>query len=134
MYVQRRLRSACAPAQSDKSLLYPYGQTLRPWLDRMRSVSASAQTDLNLHWVHMSESTFSDVAARPIYGQPVCICFLILDTYDCVAISGGMGESHIPCNAIHELIRVVKPGRYHLCVRKQTLLVHGYLQSTLGRL
>ena len=36
--------------------------------------------------------------------------FQFVDIYDCVAISGGMGESHIPCIALRELIRIVKPG------------------------
>ena len=35
---------------------------------------------------------------------------MLSDTYDSVAISGGMGESHIPCSALHELIRITKPG------------------------
>ena len=32
------------------------------------------------------------------------------DTYDCLAVAGGMGEGHIPCAALHEMIRIVKPG------------------------
>ena len=40
----------------------------------------------------------------------------ISDTYDCVAISGGMGESHIPCSALHELIRITKPGEFFTCI------------------
>ncbi|KAK6183208.1 hypothetical protein SNE40_010733 [Patella caerulea] len=32
------------------------------------------------------------------------------DYYDCTAVSGGMGEGHIPCTGILEMIRIVKPG------------------------
>lgn len=35
---------------------------------------------------------------------------LYLDTYDAAAIAGGMGEGHIPCGALYEMIRIVKPG------------------------
>lgn len=37
------------------------------------------------------------------------ICFYP-DTYDAVVVAGGMGEGHIPCNALYEMIRIVKPG------------------------
>ena len=33
------------------------------------------------------------------------------DTYDGLAVAGGMGEGHIPSDAIIEMIRVVKPGK-----------------------
>ena len=32
------------------------------------------------------------------------------DTYDCIGVSGGMGESHLPRAALSEMIRIVKPG------------------------
>lgn len=32
------------------------------------------------------------------------------DTYDALTISAGLGEGHIPCGALYEMIRVVKPG------------------------
>ncbi|XP_067656468.1 methyltransferase-like protein 27 [Haliotis asinina] len=32
------------------------------------------------------------------------------DTYDCCVISGGMGEGHIPCRGLNELIRLTRPG------------------------
>ena len=32
--------------------------------------------------------------------------------YDCLVIAGGMGESHIPCAGVLEMIRIVKPGKY----------------------
>lgn len=37
------------------------------------------------------------------------ICFL--DMYDATVISGGMGEGHIPCEGMKELIRITKPGK-----------------------
>ena len=33
------------------------------------------------------------------------------DTYDVTVISGGMGEGHIPCAGMKELIRITKPGK-----------------------
>ncbi|XP_046580299.1 methyltransferase-like protein 27 [Haliotis rubra] len=37
------------------------------------------------------------------------------DSYDCCVISGGMGEGHIPCCGLHELIRLTKPGGF-VCI------------------
>ena len=39
-----------------------------------------------------------------------CDCVLLVDTYDVLVISGGMGEGHIPTVALTEMIRLVKPG------------------------
>ncbi|XP_076460561.1 methyltransferase-like protein 27 [Babylonia areolata] len=36
------------------------------------------------------------------------------DSYDSMVICGGMGENQIPCSALHEMIRLVKPGGYIL--------------------
>ena len=36
MCVKRRLKSACASAQSDQSLYCPHEETLHPWLSKMR--------------------------------------------------------------------------------------------------
>ena len=33
------------------------------------------------------------------------------DSYDALVIAGGMGENQIPCVALHEMIRLVKPGK-----------------------
>ena len=38
MCAQRRLKSACASAQSDQSLRYPHEDTLYPWLSKMYPV------------------------------------------------------------------------------------------------
>jgi len=35
-------------------------------------------------------------------------------TYDALTVSGGFGEGHIPCTALHEMIRVVKQGNLDL--------------------
>ena len=32
------------------------------------------------------------------------------DTYNMIALSGAMGEGHLPCEALKEMIRIVKPG------------------------
>ncbi|XP_067657672.1 methyltransferase-like protein 27 isoform X2 [Haliotis asinina] len=44
------------------------------------------------------------------------------DTYDCAVTSGGMGEGHIPCSGILELIRIVKPGGIICIVMRETFL------------
>ena len=38
MCAQRRLKSACASAQSDQSLRYPHEETAHLWLSKMRPV------------------------------------------------------------------------------------------------
>ena len=45
------------------------------------------------------------------------IIVTVSDAYDAITICGGMGENQIPCSALHEMIRLVKPGR---------LLLHMY--------
>ncbi|KAK6177035.1 hypothetical protein SNE40_015223 [Patella caerulea] len=32
------------------------------------------------------------------------------DTYDCAVVSGGFSQSFLPCNALFEIVRIVKPG------------------------
>ncbi|XP_045206788.2 methyltransferase-like protein 27 isoform X2 [Mercenaria mercenaria] len=44
------------------------------------------------------------------------------DVYDCLVVSGGMGESHIPCSGILEMIRIVKPGGLILIVMRKEYL------------
>lgn len=52
---------------------------------------------------------------------------MLVDCYDCIGVSGGMGEGHIPCVGLLQMIRVVKPGGYIYihnksilkCLRKQ---------------
>ena len=51
------------------SLRFPHEEILHPWLSkcaqwRFWSDCANAQADLNFLWAHISESTFSDVAAQ----------------------------------------------------------------------
>ena len=55
MCARRRLKEACASAQSDIILRCPHEEMLHP----------NAQADLNLRWAHMSVHVgmFSDVAA-----------------------------------------------------------------------
>ena len=59
------------------------------------------------------------------------ICFYP-DTYDAVVVTGGMGEGHIPCSALYEMIRIVKPGNvwilyalfgWFLCNQELLLLI-----------
>ena len=43
---------------------------------RFLSDCANAQVDLNLRWEHMSEGTFSDVAAHIMFGMS-CLSFIL---------------------------------------------------------
>ncbi|XP_013412045.1 methyltransferase-like protein 27 isoform X2 [Lingula anatina] len=49
------------------------------------------------------------------------------DTYDAVVSSGGMGEGHIPCGALREMVRVVKPGGLVVIAMREE-----YLRCTSG--
>lgn len=44
------------------------------------------------------------------------------DIFDTAVISGGMGEGHIPCSALEELIRMVKPGGHVVIVMREMYL------------
>ncbi|KAK7481248.1 hypothetical protein BaRGS_00027508 [Batillaria attramentaria] len=54
------------------------------------------------------------------------------NTYDCLTVSGGMGENQIPCCALHEMIRLVKPGGYIVNVTRQEHLKN--CSDYIGRL
>ncbi|XP_059151416.1 methyltransferase-like protein 27 isoform X2 [Physella acuta] len=44
------------------------------------------------------------------------------DYYDVAIICGGMGQGHIPCNGIDELVRLVKPGGHVMIVMRESYL------------
>ena len=69
IFAQRRLKSACACAQSDQNLRCPHEETLHLWLLEMHTVKTmiklrESQADLNLRWAHMLWGTFSNVVAH----------------------------------------------------------------------
>lgn len=41
------------------------------------------------------------------------------NTYDVLTVSAGFGEGHIPCGALHEMVRVVKPGGVIVLVTRE---------------
>lgn len=45
-------------------------------------------------------------------------------TYDGLAVAGGMGEGHIPSDAIIEMIRIVKPGGFICISMREEYLDH----------
>ncbi|KAL4228392.1 Methyltransferase domain [Mactra antiquata] len=54
------------------------------------------------------------------------------NTYDLLTICGGMGEGHVPCNALYEMVRLVKPGGRVIIVTKES---HRYVtEDYKGRL
>lgn len=54
------------------------------------------------------------------------------DVYDCTIIAGGMGEGHIPCEALEEMIRIVRPGGLVCIVMREEYL--SYVQEYKGHL
>ncbi|CAL8080984.1 unnamed protein product [Orchesella dallaii] len=54
------------------------------------------------------------------------------NSYDALVISGGMGEGHIPVTAVHEMIRIVKPGGMVFIVMREEYL--SYVPEYSGRL
>lgn len=52
--------------------------------------------------------------------------------YDCVVVAGGLGEGHIPCSGLLEMIRVVKPGGFVLFVMRKEYLK--YVEEYMDRL
>ncbi|XP_060074072.1 methyltransferase-like protein 27 [Ylistrum balloti] len=46
------------------------------------------------------------------------------DTYDIVASSGGMGQSHIPAGALWEMLRITRKGGFIILVMREEYLRH----------
>lgn len=63
---------------------------------------------------------YKNIVVQPIGGdKPLDIPD---NTYDAVACGGGFAAGHIPCSAIPEIFRLLKPGGYFLnCVREEFL-------------
>ncbi|KAL3836906.1 hypothetical protein ACJMK2_022312 [Sinanodonta woodiana] len=63
-----------------------------------------------------SEGMLSKARAKNIYERIICDYItdkrldIESDTYDLLTVSAGFGEGHIPCSALHEMVRIVKPG------------------------
>ena len=55
---QRRIRSACASAQSDQSLRYPHEETLASWLSKERPAKTDQITAQSLMGVHVRRMIF----------------------------------------------------------------------------
>jgi hypothetical protein len=54
------------------------------------------------------------------------ILFAYADAYDAMVLSGAMGEGHIPCRGLTEMIRVVKPGKSRLTTAHIITLTHNF--------
>lgn len=61
---------------------------------------------------------------KNLYQEYCCDKTLPIDdgVYDCLVVSGGMGESHIPCSGVLEMIRIVKPGGLIMIVMRKEYL------------
>ncbi|XP_033757216.1 methyltransferase-like protein 27 [Pecten maximus] len=84
--------------------------------DKMLDVARTKDSYTNLYCEFMSDATL------PIEN----------DKYSCVVVAGGMGEGHIPCAAVTEMIRIVQPGGYVIIVMREEYLTH--VQEYKGRL
>ena len=77
-----------------------------------------------------SQGMLDRAEAKNLYERYICdfITDKKLDisdnTYDVLTVSAGFGEGHIPCRALHEMIRVVKPGGIIVIVTR-----HQHLES-----
>ncbi|XP_060581812.1 uncharacterized protein LOC132738345 [Ruditapes philippinarum] len=61
---------------------------------------------------------------KKLFREFCCDKMLPIDNgvYDSLVVAGGMGESHIPCTGILEMIRIVKPGGLILIVMRKEYL------------
>ncbi|KAJ8316980.1 hypothetical protein KUTeg_004884, partial [Tegillarca granosa] len=75
-----------------------------------------------------AEGMLAVARKKNVYGRLICDFMgenrlpVENDEYDCAVIAGGMGEGHIPCVALHEMIRIVKPGGKIIIVMRQEYL------------
>lgn len=72
-----------------------------------------------------------DVArSKNVYNQLMCSYIgvgdsklpLENDSYDAVTLCGGMGQNMMPCDGLHEMIRLVKPGGYIVNIFREEIL------------
>ncbi|KAH3701852.1 demethylmenaquinone methyltransferase-like isoform X1 [Dreissena polymorpha] len=75
-----------------------------------------------------SEGMLAKARAKNLYDRYICDFItdkrldINDDTYDVLTVSAGLGEGHIPCCALYEMVRVVKPGgRIVIVTRAQHL-------------
>ena len=78
----------------------------RTWHSIECYLPASAQA--TILYYELAKYTFVITVTSPT--DPVKTHTLFSDSYDVIAIAGGMGEGHIPCSALSEMVRVVTPG------------------------
>nr|XP_022344429.1 methyltransferase-like protein 27 isoform X1 [Crassostrea virginica] len=77
-----------------------------------------------------SEGMIEAARKKNVYSNLICdfmsekMLNINTDTYDAVVVAGGMGEGHIPCSALYEMIRIVKPGGYVVIVMREEYLEH----------
>ncbi|XP_060082532.1 methyltransferase-like protein 27 [Ylistrum balloti] len=92
----------------------------------------------NVDGLDPSDKMLDVARAKDVYNKLYCEFMseatLPIDngTYSCVVVAGGMGEGHIPCAALTEMIRIVKPGGYVIIVMREEYLSH--VQEYKGKL
>ncbi|ESO94300.1 hypothetical protein LOTGIDRAFT_161525 [Lottia gigantea] len=82
----------------------------------------------NVDALEPSEGMLQQAIDKNIYKTHICDILggtsvhINDDEYDCTIVCGGMGEGHIPCSGLNEMIRVVKPGGVVCIVMREEYL------------
>ncbi|XP_033762370.1 methyltransferase-like protein 27 [Pecten maximus] len=75
-----------------------------------------------------SEGMLIEAKSKNVYQALICSYFdekeldIAPDTYDAVVICGACNNSHLPCECLWEVIRLVKPGGYFVMATRPSLL------------
>ncbi|KAL3864690.1 hypothetical protein ACJMK2_006351 [Sinanodonta woodiana] len=81
-----------------------------------------------LHGIDPSSGMLERCQEKHIYKKLLCDFFqrdtpsLENDAYDCTVVAGAMGEGHLSCDCLYEMIRVVKPGGLVVIVMRKEYL------------
>ncbi|KAL3864748.1 hypothetical protein ACJMK2_006404 [Sinanodonta woodiana] len=81
-----------------------------------------------LHGIDPSSGMLERCQEKNIYKKLLCDFFqrdtpsLENDAYDCTVVAGAMGEGHLSCDCLYEMIRVVKPGGLVVIVMRKEYL------------
>ncbi|KAL3864271.1 hypothetical protein ACJMK2_005968 [Sinanodonta woodiana] len=81
-----------------------------------------------LHGIDPSSGMLERCQEKNIYKKLLCDFFqrdtpgFENDEYDCTVVAGAMGEGHLSCDCLYEMIRVVKPGGLVVIVMRKEYL------------
>ncbi|XP_013395994.1 uncharacterized protein LOC106163070 [Lingula anatina] len=108
--IYRRLIHSFITPEPTVGILHQHGFTSIDGLDPSKELlSIAERKNIYRRLIH------SFITPEPTVG-------IESDTYDAIVISGGMGEGHIKCSALNEMIRVVKKGGLICIVMRENYL------------